>query len=225
MDYDVATQEQSYTYQYQLIDKCDSASGQSNTARTMLLKGLALDGFVNKLQWNTYSEWDAGVDRYSVFRSLDGGQSYSFLQDNQLDTSLYDVVASMVDTLLEYCYYVQAIEQSGNQYNFRDTSYSNRICVIQKPTIYIPNAFRPGNYGPNASFKPVGLYEKLATEHEFMIYNRWGEQLFFTKDPSKAWDGKYLFATVPTGIYVYRIRFKLPDGNSYDKRGAVMVLD
>jgi gliding motility-associated-like protein len=97
--------------------------------------------------------------------------------------------------------------------------------VIQKPTIYIPSAFRPGNIGTNSTFKPVGLYEKLALDHEFMIYNRWGEQLFYTKDTQKAWDGKYLSAIVPNGIYVFRIRFKLPDGSSYDKRGAVMVLD
>ncbi len=224
-DIDVSTNLQSYIYQYQLIDKCDNASGQSNDGRTILLQGTALDGFVNKIQWNTYAQWDAGVLNYEVFRSVDGGNTYAFLEDNALDSTYRDVVVDMVDTLLEFCYYVRAIEQNGNQYNFRDTSISNRVCVIQKPTIYIPSAFRPGEIGFNSKFKPIGLYEKLAIDHEFMIYNRWGEQLFYTKDPTKPWDGKYMSAIVETGIYVYRIRFKLPDGSSYDKRGAVMVLD
>ncbi|HPH83165.1 MAG TPA: gliding motility-associated C-terminal domain-containing protein [Flavobacteriales bacterium] len=224
-DFDVTTYAKSYTYKYELIDKCDNASGQSNTGRTILLQALAMDGFVNRLNWNSYAKWDADVDHYSVYRSVDGGTNYQFYESVQLDSSYLDVVANEVDTLLEFCYYIQAIEQNGNQYNFRDTSTSNRVCVIQKPTIYIPSAFRPGNIGTNSTFKPVGLYEKLALDHEFMIYNRWGEQLFYTKDTQKAWDGKYLSAIVPNGIYVFRIRFKLPDGSSYDKRGAVMVLD
>jgi gliding motility-associated-like protein len=224
-DFDVTTYAKSYTYKYELIDKCDNASGQSNTGRTILLQALAMDGFVNRLNWNSYAQWDADVDHYSVYRSVDGGTNYQFYESVQLDSTYLDVVANEVDTLLEFCYYIQAIEQNGNQYNFRDTSTSNRVCVIQKPTIYIPSAFRPGNIGTNSTFKPVGLYEKLALDHEFMIYNRWGEQLFYTKDTQKAWDGKYLSAIVPNGIYVFRIRFKLPDGSSYDKRGAVMVLD
>lgn len=224
-DFDVTTPLQSYTYRYELMDKCNNVAAQSNIGRSLLLQGVALDGFVNKLKWNAYEDWDAGVRDYSIYRSLDGGLNYSLLANSGLDSLYFDVVTDEVDTLLEFCYYVQAIEDNGNQYNFRDTSWSNPVCVVQKPTIYIPSAFRPGNVYTNNTFKALGLYEKLALEHEFMIYNRWGEQLFYTKDPMKAWDGKYLSAVVPTGIYVYRIRFKLADGSSYDKRGAVMLLD
>lgn len=216
---------QSYSYKYQLIDKCDSASKESNRARTIYLSGKADDGFLNKLEWNTYGDWDAGVDKYNVFRSLDHGLTYSFLSNNQIDTTYRDNVAEIVDTLIEYCYYVQAIELNGNQYSFRDTSFSNRICILQKPTIYIPNAFIPGNFGENDQFKPKGLFENLATEYEFMIYNRWGEQIFYTKDPNQAWDGKYQFTLAPSGVYVYRIRFKLPNNSSFDERGAVLLID
>ena len=58
-----------------------------------------------------------------------------------------------------------------------------------------------------------------------MIFNRWGERIFYTKDPEQAWDGKYQFTLAPSGIYVYRIRFKLPDDSSFDERGAVMLID
>jgi gliding motility-associated-like protein len=107
----------------------------------------------------------------------------------------------------------------------RDTSRSNRVCVIQKPTVWIPSAFRPGNLAGNNTFKAVGLYEKLAINHVFSIFNRWGEQLFITSDPSEAWDGRYLSAIVPTGIYVYHLKFSLPDGTLFNERGSVMVLD
>ncbi len=224
-DVSALSSSQSYSYKYQLIDKCDSASKESNRARTIHLKGIADNGFLNKLEWNTYGDWDVGVDQYNVFRSLNNGQTYSLLVNNQLDTTYRDNVAEIVDTLIEFCYYVQAIEQNGNQYNFRDTSYSNRICILQKPTLYVPTAFVPGNFGGNNEFKPIGLFEKLATEYEFMIFNRWGERIFYTKDPNQAWDGRYQFTLAPSGIYVYRIRFKLPDDSNFDERGAVLLID
>ena len=224
-DYGVNTLSQSYTYIYELIDKCGNASAISNPGRTILLRGEALDGFVNRLRWNSYAEWDAGVGKYRLFRSLDGGNTFNMISDMPSDTSFIDVVADQVDTLMTFCYYVEAVENQINSYGVRDTSRSNRVCVIQKPTVWIPSAFRPGNLAGNNTFKAVGLYEKLAINHVFSIFNRWGEQLFITSDPSEAWDGRYLSAIVPTGIYVYHLKFSLPDGTLFNERGSVMVLD
>jgi gliding motility-associated-like protein len=224
-DFGVSTQTQSYTYIYQLIDKCGNASAVSNPGRTILLRGEALDGFVNRLRWNSYAEWDGGVGKYRLFRSLDGGSSFEMILDAPADSMFMDVVADQVDTLMTFCYYVEAVESQINAFGVRDTSKSNRVCVIQKPTVWIPSAFRPGNLAGNNTFKAIGLYEKLAMNHVFSIFNRWGEQLFITADPSEAWDGRYLSAIVPTGIYVYHLKFSLPDGTLFNKRGSVMVLD
>lgn len=225
IDYGVLTNAQSYTYKYLLIDKCDNASGISNTGRTILLRGEALDGFVNRLSWNTYEEWDGGVKNYRLFKSLDQGDSYFPIWSSETDTTFMDIVADEVDTLLQFCYYVEAIEQGLNSYGVRDTSRSNRICVIQKPTLWIPSAFRPTNFQGNNTFKGKGLYETLATNHAFSIYNRWGELLFITSDPFEPWDGTYNKVPVQTGIYVYTLKFNLPDGSFINRRGSVMVLD
>lgn len=224
-DYGVTTQTQSYQYVYELIDKCGNASAVSNPGRTILLRGEALDGFVNRLKWNSYAEWDGGVGKYRLFRSLDGGFSYEQVLETPGDTMHLDVVSDEVDTLMTFCYYVEAVEAQINSYGVRDTSRSNKVCVVQKPTVWIPSAFRPGNLAGNNTFKAVGLYEKLASNHVFSIFNRWGELLFITSDPFEAWDGTYLSAIVPTGIYVYHLKFNLPDGSFFNKRGAVMVLD
>jgi gliding motility-associated-like protein len=224
-DVAVTPYNQSYIYKYALIDKCDNPSVISNPARTILLQGVALDGFVNRLFWNPYSEWDAGVGQYRLFRSLDKGATFSEIWNSTSDTTFQDIVASEVDTLMQFCYYVEAVENEINSYGVRDTSRSNYVCLFQKTTIWIPSAFRPGNSSVNYFFKGIGLYENLASEHTFSIFNRWGELLFFTKDPKQPWDGKYLDRVVPTGIYVYKIRFKLPDGSTINRVGSVMVLD
>lgn len=215
----------SYVYEVSVLDKCDNASGVSNKGRSILLRGLAGDGFINRLTWNSYGEWDAGVEEYQLFRSIDNGLSFTELSEGLNDTTFQDQVLDELDEQIRFCYYVRAIESEGNVYGYRDTSVSNIVCVIQQPTIYFPNAFRPSALGVNKTFRPLGLYEKLATNYIFRIFNRWGEELFSTSDPEQAWDGKYLDTFVQTGIYVYTVRFNLPEGQSYRKNGSVMVLD
>ena len=223
-DVQALTGSQSYTYVYVLVDKCNNESKISNNGRTILLQGIADDGFVNRIRWNTYGNWDAGVNQYRLYRSMNGGATFAYLATTASDTTFVDRVFDEVDTSLVFCYIVEAIENTGNQYGFQDTSWSNKLCVTQKPTVYIPNTFIPRS-NTNNTFKAVGLYENLATNHEFIIFNRWGEEIFYTKDTHESWDGKYMSAYVPGGIYVYRIRFNYPDGSSFDHKGAVLVLD
>jgi gliding motility-associated-like protein len=215
----------SYEYTYLLIDKCNLPSGISNVGRTIFLQGKADDGFVNRLQWNAYADWEAGVLSYEVFRSRDGGISYESLGTVGLETRYNDAVVALLDTQLRFCYQIRAIEQLGNSFNVRDTSWSNVLCVDQKPTWYIPSAFVPRDGVRNTEFKPIGLYESVARKHEFTIYNRWGERIFSTTDPKQAWDGTYKSSYVPNGVYVYHLKFELPDGTRVDERGAVMLID
>jgi gliding motility-associated-like protein len=221
----VNTMGQSYAYRFVLIDKCGNEILLSNQGRTILLRGTALDGFQNRLNWNSYARWDAGVDIYRIYRSPEGDQQFSLLTTVGQDTLYTDLLTDIPDSIFRFCYFIEAIEGSGNQYGFRDTSVSNIICLDQQTTIYIPNTFRPKNQGGNNLFKARGLYEKQAVNHEFIIFNRWGEQIFYTSDPLQAWDGTYKSQIVPDGVYVFRLRFRLPDGSKFDKKGAVLVLD
>ena len=42
------------------------------------------------------------------------------------------------------------------------------------------------------------------------IYNRWGEQVFYTEDVNKKWDGNYNGSPAQQGVYVYMIQFTNP---------------
>ena len=42
-------------------------------------------------------------------------------------------------------------------------------------------------------------------DFELFIFDRWGKQLFYTKDPNDGWDGKYSNGNeVPQDIYMYK---------------------
>ena len=80
--------------------------------------------------------------------------------------------------------------------------------VIVHPTFtfYIPNAFTPNSDGVNESFIGQGTG---FIDYSMSIYDRWGELLFFSKNPELPWDGTFKGHQVEQGQYVYK--FKLVD--------------
>ena len=74
---------------------------------------------------------------------------------------------------------------------------------VCKSNIYIPNAFTPNGFGPEANeyFKPVITDGILKS---FKIYNRWGEKVF-DNPHNQGWDGTYANIESPEGIYIYEI--------------------
>ena len=69
-------------------------------------------------------------------------------------------------------------------------------------TFFIPNAFSPNGDGLNEIFLPQGSgFDK----YHMAIFNRWGEEIFSTTDPTTVWDGTYHGERVDQGVYSYRI--------------------
>jgi len=71
--------------------------------------------------------------------------------------------------------------------------------------LYIPNAFTPNKDGKNDVFIIPG---KSIHNYEMTIYNRWGEQVFFTTNAAKGWDGTYRNIDAPAGPYVVVLKNK-----------------
>jgi gliding motility-associated-like protein len=70
--------------------------------------------------------------------------------------------------------------------------------------LYIPNTITANNDGLNDFFEVKGsnIYS-----FQIRIYNRWGELIYESVDPTFAWDGKYNEQPVPEGTYVYVIDY------------------
>ncbi|MCB0402027.1 MAG: gliding motility-associated C-terminal domain-containing protein [Flavobacteriales bacterium] len=88
-------------------------------------------------------------------------------------------------------------------------------------TFYVPNAFTPDGNGVNDYFK---FYATGYKSFEAMIFNRWGELLFETKDITQGWDGVYKGKMVPLGVYVYRAEVVSFDNEHYIKTGAINLI-
>jgi gliding motility-associated-like protein len=86
----------------------------------------------------------------------------------------------------------------------------------------MPNAFTPNGDGKNECYgiRYWGLFEQL----EFSIYNRWGQRIWFTKDPSKCWDGTYKGVKQDGDVYVYVIKGKTACNPSVFRKGTFVLI-
>ena len=92
-------------------------------------------------------------------------------------------------------------------------------------SITLPNAFTPNADNTNDVFYP--LFQKSCTysTYTFSVYNRWGQQVFYAKDPNLGWDGTFLGAPAPEDVYVYEIVYKhSPDAARSVLKGNVTLL-
>lgn len=98
-------------------------------------------------------------------------------------------------------------------------------CLEIKPefTIYVPNAFTPDNNKINDMFTAVGIN---IIEFEMSIFDRWGEEIFYTNDITKGWDGaaKKGPEQAKQDVYVWKIRALDIFNRNHNLIGSVTLL-
>lgn len=76
--------------------------------------------------------------------------------------------------------------------------------------LFLPNAFTPNADGKNDYFKIVqyGAGVKLG---EFRVYNRWGQEMFSTRDVTQGWNGSYKGTLQDANTYSYIVEYQCND--------------
>jgi len=109
-----------------------------------------------------------------------------------------------------------------NQFGCRD-SIEHFQHVGKRTGVYVPNTFTPNGDGVNDMFGPItrGISDDL---YNFKIFNRWGEVLFNTDVPNKAWDGYFKGRVVQDGSYVWKLTYLYEDDEDLQEiSGHVIV--
>jgi len=96
-------------------------------------------------------------------------------------------------------------------------------------TLFVPNAFSPNGDGVNDEFFPTGLNISCdnCTNYEFMVFDRWGEMIFYTHDSNAKWNGKRNnnLNDVQADIYVWKAIYTDADkGSKAEQMGIVTVV-
>jgi gliding motility-associated-like protein len=124
-------------------------------------------------------------------------------------------------------YYVGLI--ATNSFGCKDTT-EQLITVISD--IQFPNVFTPNTSGSNGGTYSVNDYSNDVffpytagvTEYHLMIFNRWGELIFQSRDLALGWDGYFNGKLCQQDAYVWKADIKFFDGRKYNKTGSVTLL-
>lgn len=87
--------------------------------------------------------------------------------------------------------------------------------------IYVPNVFSPNGDGSNDK---LYVYSESIATMEFIVYNKWGQQIFISKDIHTGWDGTVSGSPQPTGVYVWALRATMTDGTQQTRYGSITLV-
>jgi gliding motility-associated-like protein len=91
--------------------------------------------------------------------------------------------------------------------------------------IYLPNTITPSNHdAQNDYFCLPEYYLKLINHFEISIFNRWGEQVFYSTDKHFKWNGEVKGKIYVNNIYTYVIHFTTNNEKPQLIKGTITVL-
>ncbi len=116
----------------------------------------------------------------------------------------------LVEDLLEIagCYAVSAVDSTGNE-----GPLSATVCVPNCPFYLLPNVITPNGDNQHDVLRP--RINRFVERVDFLLYNRWGELVYQTEDPTLGWDGTNLNGEpVSDGTFIYTCEVfqRLPGG-------------
>ena len=86
--------------------------------------------------------------------------------------------------------------------------------------LFVPNVFSPNGDGANDSLK---IYGGCIKDLEFVIYDRWGEVVFQTTDPTIAWPGTLNGKLLDAAVFVYYLNATVK-GEAIKKHGNITLV-
>ena len=212
IDQGLNTGEVSYCYRVDATDECGNTNTSGVVACSMLLTGsIAPDNTVS-LFWNDYEGWQNGISNYIIEKSYLNGDApdltstVSELQETDNNNNQQVII-----------YRVQAIAADRSL----TPAYSNTLMLIKSNNIYYPNAFTPDGNNLNDTFTVNG---RFIEQYELRIFNRWGEEIFFSDRPEIAWDGTLDGKSVQYGAYAFKVEIVDQAGREITETGTVLLM-
>lgn len=87
---------------------------------------------------------------------------------------------------------------------------------------FIANAFSPNGDGHNDTFKPV--ITGVLKQYEFLVYNRWGQQIFRTANRNEGWNGFIDGRYQNNNIYIWVCKYQFINQPQQIKKGTVNLI-
>lgn len=107
--------------------------------------------------------------------------------------------STSVGDIINACLYV------SNYLGCADT-LCKPILIEDAFALYVPNSFTPDGDSYNGVFRPVFPPGYNIQNFQMLIFNRWGELIYESEDPTEGWNGYYKGALMQSGTYTWKIQ-------------------
>src|SRR6478736_4785480 len=115
---------------------------------------------------------------------------------------------------------------ASNEFGCADTiRHQDVVTAVKRSQVLVPNAFSPATNGAGDGHNDVFLpVMRGITDFEMLIFNRWGQLLFESRDQSTGWDGTYQGKVCEQDVYMYKLTVKLETGETVVRTGDVNLI-
>jgi len=96
------------------------------------------------------------------------------------------------------------------------------VKVFGVADLFVPSAFTPNNDGHNDVLRVIG--PGVGQLVVFAVYDRWGRQVFLTKNAAVGWDGTMGGRALDAGTYVWMAEAVDIHGKMIQKKGTVVLI-
>jgi gliding motility-associated-like protein len=117
-------------------------------------------------------------------------------------------------------YTVEIIDQNGCR-NTAEVLIVVLEAICEEPGLFIPTAFSPNGDGNNDLFR---ISSRYIDELYLVVYDRWGERIFETRDPLAGWDGSYRGRPLSPDVYAFYLEVRCIGGAEFVRKGNITLL-
>ncbi|MDA9774590.1 gliding motility-associated C-terminal domain-containing protein, partial [Saprospiraceae bacterium] len=142
---------------------------------------------------------------------------YTLCTDDLLEIDLSNVIADFIQWNDGSTEKIRVLSEPGSYFvEFANICTDTLVSfILSKETcldiegIFIPNSFTPNNDAINDFFQIFINENWLSPEVKVSIYNRWGEEIFYSEEPDFTWDGSFRNKSLNSGVYAYYIEIEV----------------
>lgn len=138
--------------------------------------------------------------------------------DNLSSTIIADPIANFTDETPSFRYKVVATSIAG----CKDSAVITIKVFKTGPSVFVPTGFTPNNDGRNDLLYPIAVGMRRIVY--FIVYNRWGQQVFSTQQNGHGWDGRINCQLQTTATYVWSVKAIDYNGNVYYQKGTSTLI-
>ena len=216
-DENVTPSSRCYSYRIGVFDACEGEQKYSHETTPLYLKMETLADGNLEFHWNRY-RGEGFNGEYHLLRKNEGDSLWNIVWSGT-DTSSTEYISDQVFIETQHYQIVALLQHDALG---ADSARSNQQQYYREATVWAPDVFTPDQSENNRFCLSFSFLQ--ASDFSLRVYNRQGQQVFSSTNPTECWDGTNNGRKLPQGVYTYIAFCQHADQTSKYYKGTILLL-